>query len=198
MGPGGCRESWTISLPSSSPLPQVTPSPSSGSALQPWLPSYAHPTILQQETLPKDPAGVSPPLNPLCSLFCTPVLAQGHPPQALTKPWGGPLAQNRDEGWGGSARGGSEKGGAQALTIVERTVLICKEREKKKKNMDSGTRARMQESWGRIWGWDWGGVSRTHLLGRWHPKQRGLGGGGRKARAEGGAAEPRGPQQRVP
>lgn len=42
----------------------------------------------------------------------------------------GPLAQNRYEGWVGDA-----KGGAEALTIVERTVFICKE---KIKNMNRG------------------------------------------------------------
>ena len=36
----------------------------------------------------------------------------------------GPLAQNRYEGWVGDA-----KGGAEALTIVERTVFICKEKK---------------------------------------------------------------------
>lgn len=78
----------------------------------------------------------------------------------------GPLAQNRYEGWVGDA-----KGGAGALTIVERTVFICKE---KNKEHESRTRAGMQGSSGRLWRWTGGGVSLAHLLGRWRPRQAGL------------------------
>lgn len=47
---------------------------------------------------------------------------------------------------------GAAKGGAQALTVVERTVFICKEG---KIGHESRIRVGMQGSWGRLWGRDW-------------------------------------------
>ena len=79
---------------------------------------------------PKDQTGTSYSLNPLFLLFnwgtnSIPLVSPPRSPPSDPHPTCvGPLAQNRYEGWVGDA-----KGGAEALTIVERTVFICKEKK---------------------------------------------------------------------